>query len=71
MEPSIKAERITYIKMAARALDISPATWDVSRGPILELARLGKSAIKRTEIDLRSRSADGSPGSFVINAVNL
>jgi hypothetical protein len=67
--PSTKTITITY--MTAQELGTGPALSNVSRDGILELARRGKSTIKRAAIVSGSRCADGWPGSTAINEANL
>ena len=67
--PSTKTITITY--MTAQELGTGSALSNVSRDGILELARRGKSTIKRAAIVSESRCADGPPGSTAINEANL
>jgi hypothetical protein len=67
--PSIKATMIT--KVTARELVTALALSNVSRDGVLELARFGKSAIKRAEALPASRCAAGPWGRAAINETNL
>src|ERR1700691_1751080 len=67
--PNIKAVMITNVKILELVTVLAPG--NMSRDEIFDLARRGKSAIKRLAIVPRSGCVDGPPGNSAINKTNL